>query len=289
MRFVRVLALALIAGWLGALACAAESAQPILDVPYGSDQLQRLDIYLPTPAAGITNTTRRPAVLWIHGGGWTEGDKRQGPNSISVLSGLLVSRGFVAFSCNYRLRPKHVHPAQVDDVQRVVRWIRVSAAKYQVDPDRIGACGISAGGHLACMLAVRETRTSQHDPLDVHSSKVQAAVSLNGATDLRAAAATTSILADIVQKFTGGDPQRAADASPMAFVNASASPILFVVGEKDPLIPNAQSTRMAESMKHSGVAAEVLVLAGEGHAIFPSITPRARDALVEFFVRHLKP
>jgi acetyl esterase/lipase len=283
---MRTIALGVLVGCLGASARAADLAEPILDVPYGSDALQRVDIYCPNPAAGVSS---RPAVLWIHGGGWTEGDKHRGPNSISVLSSLLVARGFVAFSCNYRLQPQHLHPAQVDDVQRVVRWIRANAVKYQIDPDRVGACGISAGGHLACMLAVRETRALQNDTLDRYSSKVQAAVVLNGPTDLRASAELTPILTQVVEKLTGGSPAQAADASPIAFVDRSSAPVLFIVGDRDPLIPNSQGTRMANQMKLNGVAAEVLVLPGEGHAIFPSITPRARDALLEFLVRHLRP
>jgi dipeptidyl aminopeptidase/acylaminoacyl peptidase len=139
------------------------------------------------------------------------------------------------------------------------------------------------------MLAVRGTRARQNDPLDAYSSKVQAAVSLNGPTDLRASAETTPILSQVVKQFTGGDPAQAADASPLAFVDKSAAPILFIVGDKDPLIPNSHATRMAEQMKSSGAVADVLVLAGEGHAIFPSITPRAKDALLEFMVAHLKP
>jgi acetyl esterase/lipase len=277
-------------GLLWAFCCApalgAGDVEAILDVPYGADDLQRLDIYLPKKAA---SPARRPAVLWIHGGGWIEGDKRQEPNGISVLSGLLVERGFVALACNYRLRPKHLHPAQVDDVQRAVRWIRAHAEKYQIDPDRIGAVGISAGGHLACMLAVRETRARQNDWLDAYPSRVQAAVSLNGPTDLRASAETTPILTDVVQRLTGGDPERMEDASPMAFVDRNAAPILFIIGDKDPLIPNSQATRMAEQMRQSGALAEVLVLPGAGHAIFPSVTPRARDALVAFFERYLNP
>jgi acetyl esterase/lipase len=277
-------------GLLVALGCApalvADDAEAILDVPYGADELQRLDIYLPRKA---TSPARRPAVLWIHGGGWIEGDKRQGPNSISALSGLLVERGFVAFACNYRLRPKHLHPAQVDDVQRAVRWIRHNAEKYQVDPDRIGAVGISAGGHLACMLAVRETLARQSDGLDAYSSRVQAAVSLNGPTDLRASAESTPILTDVAQRLTEGDPERMADASPIAFVDKNSAPILFIIGDKDPLIPNSHATRMAEQMRKSGVTAEVLLLPGAGHAIFPSITPKARDALVAFCERQLKP
>jgi acetyl esterase/lipase len=263
---------------------ASDEVREILDVPYGDDILQRLDIYLPK-----STSARRPAVVWVHGGGWTEGDKRQGANSISVLSNLLVARGFVAFSVNYRLLPKHGHPAQLDDVQRAIRWIRANADKYQVDPDRIGATGISAGGHLVAMLAVRDTRAKQNDDLDKFSSRVQASVSLNGPTDFRSSAETTPVLTNVARRFTGGDAKQAIDASPAAFVDKSASPILFIIGDKDTLIPNSHSSRMAEALKKSGVEAEVLVIPGGGHAIFPSITPSARNACLDFFTRHLKP
>ena len=92
-----------------------------------------------------------------------------------------------------------------------------------------------------------------------------------------------------MQDLTGGDPQHTADASPAAFVDKDSAPILFIIGDKDPLIPNSHATQMAEQMKKSGVEGEVLMLPGAGHAIFPSITPQARDALIAFFVRHLKP
>jgi acetyl esterase/lipase len=206
-----------------------------------------------------------------------------------VLSNLLVSRGFVAFSVNYRLLPKHAHPAQVDDAQRAIRWIRANADKYQVDPDRIGAVGISAGGHLAAMLAVRETRAKQNDDLDKFSSRVQASISINGPTDFRPAAETTLVLTYVAKRVIGEDAERAIDASPAAFVDKGASPILFIIGDQDTLIPNSHSTKMAEALKAAGVEADVLVIPGGGHAIVPSITPRVRDACLDFFMRHLKP
>jgi len=279
-----ILLAALVVGLSAGAVRAADEPRHEFDVPYGDDELQRIDIYLPKPGGGP-----RPAVVWVHGGGFREGDKRQGPNSISVLSNLLVAKGFVAFSVNYRLMPKHVHPTQVDDVQRAIRWIRSSAEKYQVDPNRIGAVGISAGGHLVAMLAARETRAKQNDILDAFSSRVQAAVAINGPMDLRSSAETTTILTNVVNKFTGGDAGQAADASPLTFVDKSTSPILFIVGDRDTLIPNSHSTRMAEAMNAAGSHAETLVIAGGGHAIFPSITPRARDACLDFFVKQLKP
>ena len=234
-----------------------------------------------------------PTILWIHGGGWVEGDKRKEPNGISILAPLLVSKGFVAVSCNYRLAPKHRHPAQVDDVQRVVRWLRANAEKYHIDPDRIGAVGISAGGHLASMLAVQETRTKHKDDLDKFSSGLQTAISLNGPTDLRdTPELKTGILDKAIQNLLGdqsGSKEARDDASPIAFVSKDSAPMLFIVGTKDTLVPMAHSKLMANILKAKNVEAEVLALEGAGHAIFPSITPRARDAIVEWFGKKLKP
>jgi acetyl esterase/lipase len=259
------------------------------DIVYGTDAMQRLDIYQPRGAKG-----KLPTVLWIHGGGWVEGDKRNGPNGISVLAPLLVEKGFVAVSCNYRLAPKHRHPAQVDDVQRAVRWLRAHAEAYHIDPDRIGAVGISAGGHLAFVLAVRETRAKQNDDLDTFSSKVQAAVSLNGATDLREdPELRTPAVATAIRNLVGDDPEQARkareDASPILFVGKDAAPTLFIVGTKDTLVLNAHSRRGVDALKRHKVDAELLVLEGAGHAIFPSITPRAKEAILEWLGKKLKP
>ncbi len=241
------------------------------DVAYGPDPLQTLDIYRPHESR-----TLRPAVIWIHGGGWHEGDKRIGPSGISVLGPLLVSRGFVAFSCNYRLAPAHFHPAQVDDVQRVVRWVRANARKYGVDPDRIGAVGISAGAHLAAMLGVRDTRAEQQDGLDRYSSRVQAVVALNGVYDLRS---EEDLLFppsfNAARKMMGKDPKEAAS------LWADASPIAFVTPK--------QTQRMFAALKAAGADAQLLTIPGAGHPIFPSITPAAREALLDFFVAKLRP
>ena len=103
-----------------------------------------LDVYQPA-----TKGKDRPAVVVIHGGGWTQGDKAW----FAQQGDQLAERGFVAFSVNYRLAPAHPYPAAVEDVEAAVEWVRKNAKKYGVDPKRIGALGGSAGGHLTGLLA----------------------------------------------------------------------------------------------------------------------------------------
>ncbi len=245
------------------------------DVAYGLDVAQRLDVYR---AKGATGT--RPAVLWIHGGGWTEGDKRASPNGISTLAPQLVASGYVAVACNYRLLPAHRFPAQVDDVRKAVGWLRAHAKEYGIDPARIGVVGISAGGHLACMLAVLG---------DDSGAAVQAAVSLNGVTDLRASAPSTPPLTHLFDTMLGNNPKKRAEASPVTLVRQDSAPTLLVVGAADNLVPPAQSTLMAEALREAGATQQLVTIPGAGHGIFPSITPEARDATLRFFRTFLKP
>ncbi len=271
------------------LGCAGQPPPPevdaILDVAYGADERHRLDIYRPK---GVTG--KLPAVLWIHGGGWREGDKRSGVNGISTLAPALVGRGYVAIACNYRFTPKHRHPAQVDDVRRAVRWLRANADRYNIDPDRIGAAGISAGGHLACRLGVRDDGVKKGDDLDRIPGQVRALVSLNGPTDLREGRLPSPpVLAQAFRDLAGDDPAALASASPLLFAGRDFAPALFIVGSEDPLVPIDHSKRMVAALQEHGVEARLHVIRGAGHGIFPGQTPEARDALLDFFDSRLKP
>jgi dipeptidyl aminopeptidase/acylaminoacyl peptidase len=137
------------------------------------------------------------------------------------------------------------------------------------------------------MLAVREVKLG--DDLDRFRGKVEAAVALNGVTDLRAGAPSTAPLDGAFRLLAGDDPKARADASPITFVSKDSAPTLFIVGDLDNLVPNAQSQSMADALKKAGAEAEVLTLKGQSHGIFPAITPKARDATLEFLDAHLKP
>lgn len=136
-----------------------------------------LDVYEPPDFRAQTH----PAVVLIHGGGWTSLDK----STMRTMGQFLARSGFVAFAVDYRLFQDHENrwPAQLDDVQRAVRWIRANAAKYGVNPDRIGAFGHSAGAQLAALLGMEDTRDNSDPALASYSSRVQAVVDVSGPTD----------------------------------------------------------------------------------------------------------
>ncbi|HEU0080385.1 MAG TPA: alpha/beta hydrolase, partial [Longimicrobiaceae bacterium] len=110
-----------------------------------------LDFYEPESDGGRAS---RPAVLAIHGGAWRGGDKAWGEQFAKELCPF----GYVVFSINYRLsgRPGGTWPAQIEDVQKALRYIRANASRFGIDPDRIASLGMSAGGHLATMVALRD-------------------------------------------------------------------------------------------------------------------------------------
>ena len=138
------------------LASAARSpSRPLGDLVPGSTALtdiayatrspaQKLDLYLPT-----SGTRPYPVVLWIHGGGWRTGDKTLGGSAPPLQ---LTSQGIAVVSANYRLSGEAKFPAQIQDVKAAVRWIRANAARYGLNPMRVGAWGLSAGAHLAALL-----------------------------------------------------------------------------------------------------------------------------------------
>src|SRR5271154_6328813 len=136
-----------------------------------------LDVHEPANNSGKP----RPAVVLVHGGGWTSFDK----STMRALAQFLALAGFVAVPVNYRLFHDDATrwPAQLDDVQRAVRWVRANSAKYNFDPLHVGAYGHSAGAQIATLLGMMETRDNSDALLGKYSSKVQAVVDASGPTD----------------------------------------------------------------------------------------------------------
>ena len=97
------------------------------------------------------------AVILVHGGGWSTGDKSGGPRKLFMapMNAPLERKGLAWFSINYRLAPQHRYPACIEDVETAIRWLKAHAKEYRVDPRRIGLAGESAGGHLVALAAVR--------------------------------------------------------------------------------------------------------------------------------------
>ncbi len=256
------------------------------DVSYGTDgHPLLLDVYQPEGDA----STPLPAVVLIHGGGWTSFDK----STMHGMGTFLARSGFVAFSVDYRLLhgTENLWPAQLDDVQRAVRWIRANAAKYHVDAHHIGAFGHSAGAQLAALLGMEDTRDNSDPALAKYSSKVQAVVDVSGPSDF-----TTNRDPDgdaFLAAFLGGTyaqhPKVWEDASPVFHASKNNSPFLIVHGTQDSNVPMAQARELADKLKQAGVPV-TLVTVEDAHTFR---TPEARKRLalesLAFFMQYLRP
>jgi len=243
----------------------------------------RLDVYQPAEPG----TKLRPAIVLIHGGGWTSLDK----STMRTMGRFLARFGFVAFSVDYRLFQAQGNrwPAQLDDAQRAVRWIRANAAAYGVNPQRIGAFGHSAGAQLAPLLGMEDTRDNSDSALAAYSSRVQAVVDVSGPTDftLDHDAEGSQFLSHFLGAEYTKDPEVWRDASPAFRVSKGDAPFLIVHGTKDENVSIAQAQELFDKLQAAGVPAS-FVKVDDGHTFR---TPEARHQLavqtLAFFNRYL--
>ena len=291
LRYAHFLTFAALLGSLALFSQQAAHAQTYeietkRDIVYGSGGGEKLMLDLATPkdAKGP-----RPAIVFIHGGGWAAGNRAHHRGHIQEAA----RRGFVSVTVTYRLATDkgNQFPAQVEDVKCAVRWLRAQAKELNVDPKRIGAIGFSAGAHLAMMLGTMD----KGDGLEGkggsadQSSKVQAVVSYFGPTDLTREYPPTSKA--IVREFIGGSKEEKADAykkaSPITYVNAGDAPMLLFQGTKDVLVPYEQAFVMAQALSKAGVPGRVELLLGRNHGWGGKEITRTVEASWTFFDRYL--
>jgi acetyl esterase/lipase len=231
-----------------------------------------------------------PAVVCLHGGGWVGGDRRQLEQTIKVLA----AHGYAALSPDYRLAPGDPFPAQLEDCKAAVRWLRANAGRMKVDPDRVGAVGFAAGGHLACLLGVTEPSDGFEgkggNPGE--SSHVQGVVSFFGPTNLARTDRDPEVREKNLVPLLGGTPQQKPDAyrraSPQTYARKGAPPFLFIHGADDATVPPSQSQEMADKLRAAGVSARVVLLEGEGHGLRGDKLRTGIAEMVAFFDEHLK-
>ncbi len=270
--------------WLAMLCIAPLTAQQITkDIVYreGASKAWRLDLILPDG----TPSKPRPAIVFVHGGGWRGGDK----SGFTQMALPYARNGYVAISVTYRLSQEAPFPAAVEDVKCAVRWLRANAAKYSVDPKRIGAHGNSAGAHLVTMLGlVKASDGLEGDgPYRNQSSAVQAVAAAATPTDFNKWADGYASYQEAVLPFAGNHKQK---ASPLTYVRKDAPPFLLIHGTGDKTVPFDQAERFVAAMKKAG-ARDVTLLRyeGEGHNVFRSKAPETVNAMADFFRRILKP
>lgn len=266
----------------------ADSAQAGIefrtDVEYGTGGGKPLTLHLARP----TGIGKYPALMFIHGGGWAGGNK----NDLKEPIRAAARQGYVAVSVGYRLAPQDLFPAQIEDVKCAVRWLRANAAQLQIDSDRIGAIGFSAGAHLAMMLGVMD----KNDGLEGNggwpdqSSKVQAVVAYFGPVDLLGEYPEMS--KGIVRKFIGGTKEEKTEeyrrASPITYVNTGDAPMLLFQGTEDILVPYDQAYLMAKALTAVKVPGRVELLLGANHGWGGKEIERTLREGYDFFGQHLK-
>lgn len=257
------------------------------NVIYGVADGQKLllDIYQPVAATGL-----RPALIFVHGGGWSAGSKE----SFGGAAANMTQQGYVTVTINYRLvkNGKNHWPAQLDDVQRAVRWIRAHAASYNIDPQRIGAIGHSAGGHLVACLATRETREQVDPVLAAYSSRVTCAVDMSGPVDLTVSDTpqTDGIIAYLLGAKNSENPALARDASPLFFVDAASAPVFIIHGRCDPLVAVRHAEQFEAALRRAGVETQLLLFPDEGHSLIKKEnTTRMIAEGCAFLKKQLKP
>jgi acetyl esterase len=239
-----------------------------------------LDAYLP-PTPGP-----HPAVLLIHGGGWEAGSRSDVAELGGVPGTAWARTGFAAFSVDYRLAPEHPYPAAVQDVRAAVAWIRRHADDFSVDPERIGAFGMSAGGHLAAMLAVMGEGSL------VRGSRVRAVVSWSAPLHLGVTVRLSEFLRPIVARFLGCRVEECGDrlltASATSHIDPSDAPIL-IVNSTDEFVPLDQATVTAEGFRRHGVPVRSIELPGSSHGGYASVAvPGATESVWEATVAFLR-
>jgi len=239
------------------------------------------DLYEPT---SDTDRTHRPVILAIHGGAWRGGDKAWGEQ----IAEELCPFGYVVVSINYRLagRPNGTWPAQIEDVRKALRHVRANAARLRIDPARIAALGVSAGGHLATMVALRD------DPAGP-DGRLRAAINLDGEHDMTMPPdQVMDDFEDILTSVMGHPaPWSAAelrDISTVTFARPDVS-VLTVHGAGDDNVYVAQGERITEALRSKGAETEYVRIEGRDGDCHTDCwrVPRARKAIHGFLDREL--
>ena len=275
-------------------------------VPNGGDR-QQLDIFLPPD---YQEGEKLPVLVWIHGGSWQSGSKDDMKMILALMPLFMggkknfVGQGYACVSINYRFIRQAPFPAQIEDCKAAIRWLRANAKTYNLDPERIGVWGVSAGGHLVSMLG-----TSPHkkefevgENLD-QSSAVQAVCDIFGPTDFTVIFEEPS--PELKELLSGQDLDALArlalggtvsekrelitSMSPITHITKDCPPFLIIHGTEDKLVPFSQSQRFYDALKKAGVNVEFEIIEGAGHD--QTIITQSRglfQKVSNFFETHVK-
>jgi acetyl esterase/lipase len=197
----------------------------------------------------------------------------------------IVDHGYTLFVIRHGSSPQFKVPEAVADVRRAVRYVRLHASDFNVDPDRLGVCGGSAGGHLSLMLGTASDDggkgSKDKDDVDRTSDRVAAVVAYYPPVDLR------EWVGDKRFPALDFDPKQAESVSPLLFVTKDDPPTLLIHGDKDDLVKIDNSERIQTAFKKEGVPCELIVEHGAGHGFAGEQGKEASEALIKWFDKYL--
>lgn len=279
---------------------AAEKRQR--DVIYGRKHgmAMTMDVFSPEKPNG-------GAVIIVVSGGWVSSARSINP----VYCQPFVKKGYTVFTVVHGSQPKFTIPEIAEDIHRAVRYIRYHAKRFNIDPNRIGICGASAGGHLSLLqgTAGREANTQARDPIDRVSSRVQAVACFFPPTDFLNWGEKGNEMIDrqFQPPFTAATDyheydrskalyipikdkkklrQISRDVSPIHHISKDDPPTLIIHGDKDELVPLQQSEIFIAKLKEAGVPCKLIVRKGKGHGWLT--IPFDFQIFVKWFDDHLK-
>ncbi|PHR89062.1 MAG: lipase [Blastopirellula sp.] len=256
------------------------------DIEYATagDVSLLLDLYKPKQSQG-----KLPVVVWVHGGGWKAGSKK------NCKAAYLTQHGFAVASINYRLIPVQ-WPAQMNDCRAAVRWLRKNADQHGLDGAHIGVWGSSAGGHLVALMGTLDAAEDE-----AVSSQVQAVCDWFGPSDLLTMPpnnvgngrtkedVATSNGARLLGATVREVPELAKKVSALYQVTKDDAPFLIMHGEIDPNVPLSQSERLHAKLIATGVDSTFHIVKGAKHGGKEFNTPEVQQMVVDFFNKQLKP
>ncbi len=247
----------------------------------------KCDLYRSVVRAQAKPHASQPAIVCVHGGAWRTGSRLSMLRHASVFA----KAGYVVMSIDYRLAPRHPFPAQIHDCKYAVRWLKANAADLGVDPDRIGAFGYSAGGHLVGLLGTTDPDDGLEGQvpreLQPHDSSVRCVVAGGAPCEFSWIKEDATTLKYWLQATRRAKPKTYADASPLSYVDAGDVPFFFFHGQYDLIVPIDSSIEMHNALMAVGIDSEHDVALLAGHMAAFSMMGWAAKS-VDFFDEHLK-
>jgi acetyl esterase/lipase len=251
--------------------------QVYLNVAYGTDSSQKMDVYLPT----TRNSTDTKVVVLIHGGAWTSGDKSEFTPYISSLRKRLPD--YAIFNINYRLARLNANafPVQETDVKTAIDSIMARSSVYGFNKAKLALLGASAGAHLALLQAYKNA-----------PAQVKAIADFFGPTDMVALYNASPPGTQLgIQLLMGGSPANNPSlyqqASPGNYVSAQSPPTIILHGTLDDVVPIAQSVNLKNKLSGFGVPVEMYTYSKEGHGWSGSTLEDSFDKIAAFLLSHL--